>query len=177
MTFTSFEFVLFFLVILSVRSCLKSFGARKMVLLAASLAFYMSASVPCVLLILSTSIMDFSVGRKFVESPIRLRAGGCILSLVFNLGLLGFFKYANFFLQDISTALNALGCHVGSLHYDVVLPPVISFYTFSSMTYVLDLYYEKIPVCESIRDYALFVTFFPKLLSGRSSAPVSCCRS
>src|SRR5271169_4394141 len=144
MTFTSFEFLLFFLAIVSVRSCLRSFGAQKWLLLAASLAFYMCSSVPCVLLIVFTSIMDFTVARKFGQTadPVARRRL-LVVSLVFNLGLLGFFKYANFFLQNIGTALDALGWHIGPLHYNVILPPAISFYTFASLSYVLDVYYER----------------------------------
>lgn len=167
MTFTSFEFILFFLLVLTVRRVLPGFRAQKWFLLAASLAFYMSASVPCVVLILCTSLMDFTVARKFgrTRDPV-VRRRWLIVSLIFNLGMLGFFKYANFFLQNFGAALNAVGCHVGPLHYNVILPPAISFYIFSSLTYVLDVYYERMPVCESVRDYVLFLSFFPKLLSG-----------
>jgi alginate O-acetyltransferase complex protein AlgI len=85
---------------------------------------------------------------------------------VFNLGLLGFFKYANFFLENASAALNFLGVHAGAWHVNIILPPAISFYTFASLSYVLDVYYERMPACASARDYTLFITFFPKLLSG-----------
>lgn len=167
MTFTSFEFILFFLVVLVARSVLPGFGAQKWLLLMASLAFYMMSSVPCVLLILFTAVMDYVIVRKFGETtdPVARRRL-LIVSLAFNLGLLGFFKYANFFLENISAGFNALGWHIGPLHYNVILPPAISFYTFSSLTYVLDVYYERMPACESLRDYALFLTFFPKVLSG-----------
>jgi alginate O-acetyltransferase complex protein AlgI len=167
MNFTSYEFVLFFALVLLVRSCFHNFGAEKWFLLVASCAFYLSWSPPCLLLILFTSVMDYSIGRKLGRT---IHPGSrrwlLVTSLVFNLGLLGFFKYANFFLENAGAALTALGWHAGPWHASIILPPAISFYTFASLSYVLDVYYERMPACESARDYALFITFFPKLLSG-----------
>lgn len=167
MIFTSFEFVLFFALVVGIRSCLRNFNAEKWFLLAVSLAFYMSWSVPCVLLILFTSMTDYTIARKIGRTthPVSRRRL-LVMSLVFSLGLLGFFKYANFFLGNLSAILNVLGWHVGPLHYNIILPPAISFYTFASLSYVLDVYYERMPACESVRDYTLFLTFFPKLLAG-----------
>ena len=167
MIFTSFEFILFFAVVVLVRNCLRNFSAEKWFLVAASCAFYMSWSVPCVLLVLFTSMMDYSIGRKINQTTLAdARKRLLLMSLVFNLGMLAFFKYGNFFLENLSAIFNVVGWRVGSLHYDIILPPAISFFTFASMGYVLDVYYERIPVCESARDYTLFITFFPKLLSG-----------
>jgi alginate O-acetyltransferase complex protein AlgI len=167
MIFTSFEFLCFFLAILIVRSCLRNFAAEKWFLLAASIAFYLSWSVPCIFLILFTALADYSIGRRLsrtADPTSRRRL--LVLSLVANLGLLGFFKYANFFLENLTAALNALGWHVSLFHYNIVLPPAISFFTFASLGYVIDVYYERIRACESPRDYTLFVTFFPKVMSG-----------
>jgi alginate O-acetyltransferase complex protein AlgI len=167
MNFTSFEFVLFFALVVGVRRCLRNFSAEKWFLLVASLAFYLSWSVPCVVFILFTSLADFFITQKMGRTPHPgSRRRLLVISLVFNLGLLGFFKYANFFLENLSATLNVLGWHVGPLHYNIILPPAISYYTFASLSYVLDVYYERMPVCRSARDYTLFITFFPKLLSG-----------
>jgi alginate O-acetyltransferase complex protein AlgI len=165
--FTSFEFIVFFVLVVLILSCLRNSSAKKWLLLAASICFYLSWSVPCILLILFTSIFDYFVGRKMgrtIEPRARKRL--LIMSLLVNLGLLGFFKYSNFFVENFCSALNLLGWHITPPHFHIILPPAISFFTFASMSYVLDLYYERIPVCESARDYTLFVTFFPKLLSG-----------
>jgi alginate O-acetyltransferase complex protein AlgI len=165
--FTSFEFVLFFALVVLVRSCLRSLSAEKWFLLAASFAFYLSWSVPCVLLILFTSLADFSIGRKLGQTAVpNARKRLLLLSVAVNLGLLGFFKYSNFFLENLCAVLNVLGWKIGSLNYNIPLPPAISFFTFASLSYVMDVYYERIPACPSARDYTLFVTFFPKLLSG-----------
>jgi alginate O-acetyltransferase complex protein AlgI len=167
MNFTSLEFVLFFAMILAVRSCLRCSNADKWFLLAVSIAFYMTWSVPCVLLILFTSLSDYTIGRQMARtSEARPRLHLLWASLAINLGLLAFFKYSGFILQNISAALGLLGWHVDIHNVNIVLPPAISFFTFASMTYMLDLYYERIPVCQSARDYTLFITFFPKLLSG-----------
>ena len=167
MIFTSFDFILFFAVVFLVRSCQRRLGAEKWFLLAASVAFYLSWSVPCVLLILFTSLSDFTLARKIAgTSEPGQRRRFLIASMVLSLGLLAFFKYGNFFLENLRAVLGLVGWKVGELHYNLVLPPAISFYTFASLGYVLDVYYERIPACDSARDYTLFVTFFPKLLSG-----------
>ena len=167
MIFTSFDFALFFALIVIARICLGRFTAEKWLLLGASLVFYISWSVPCVALIFLTSLLDWSIARKLGHTAdARARKRLLVTSLVVSLGLLGFFKYGNFILENVGALLNVLGANVGSLRYNVVLPPAISFYTFASMGYVLDVYYERIPICASARDYTLFITFFPKLLSG-----------
>jgi alginate O-acetyltransferase complex protein AlgI len=167
MIFTSYEFVLFFAAVVMLRSCLRGPGVEKWFLLSVSLAFYLTWSVPCILLILFTSLSDYAIARKMghtTDSGFRRRL--LVTSLVCNLGLLGFFKYANFFQENLAAALSILGWHVGHWHFNTILPPGISFYTFASISYVLDVYYERMPACESARDYTLFVAFFPKLLSG-----------
>src|SRR3954470_2040653 len=160
MIFTSFEFVLFFALVVLVRCTLRSASADKWFLLAASCAFYLSWSVPCIFLILFTSLADFSIGRKMGQTTApEGRKRLLWLSLAINLGLLGFFKYSNFFLENASAILNALGAHVGTLHLNITLPPAISFFTFASMSYVMDVYFERVPACSSARDYTLFITF------------------
>lgn len=167
MTFTSFEFVVLFLILLLLRIGFRASGGAKWLLLVASLAFYISWSVPCVFLILFTALLDYEIGRRLgTTSDPSARRRLLMLSLICSLGLLGFFKYTNFLLENLSLGLNVLGFKVQPLRYNIVLPPGISFYTFASLSYVFDVYYQRIPVCPSARDYTLFVTFFPKLLSG-----------
>src|SRR5688572_4542265 len=167
MIFTSFEFVAFFLVVLLGRGLMRSFAAEKLFLLLACCAYYLSWSIPCIFLLLFMSLTDYSVARKMGQTTDpTFRKRLLQLSLLVNLGLLGFFKYSNFFLENISAGFNALGWSVGPLHFDTVLPPAISYFTFAGLSYVLDVYYERIPACASPRDYTLFITFFPKLLSG-----------
>lgn len=167
MIFTSFEFILFFAVVVLVRLCLKSVGPDKWFLLLASLAFYVSWSLPCIVFIGLTALVDFSIARKLGQTTdAKLRKRLLILSMTVSLGLLCFFKYSNFLLENISALLDLAGINLKIPHLNIVQPPAISFYTFASLGYVLDVYYERTPVCGSARDYSLFLTFFPKLLSG-----------
>lgn len=167
MIFTSFEFVAFFATLLLLSGLLRNFNAKTWLLLIASWLFYMSWSVPCVLLILFTSLLDWFIARKLAQTTDASRRKNLLVtSLTMSLGLLAFFKYSNFFLDNLGELLRLLGANVTLRHYSYILPPAISFYTFSSMGYVLDVYYERTPVCQSARDYTLFTAFFPKLLSG-----------
>ena len=167
MIFTSFEFILFFAVVVLIRLCLNNVGPDKWFLLLASVAFYVSWSLPCVLFIGLTALMDFSIARKLGHTTdAKLRKRLLLLSMTASLGLLCFFKYSNFLLENISTLLGLAGVNLSIPRLNIVQPPAISFYTFASLGYVLDVYYERIPVCASARDYSLYVSFFPKLLSG-----------
>ena len=167
MIFTSFEYVLFFAVVLLVRGFLRDFNTEKWFLLVASYLFYMSWSVPCGLLILATSLIDFSVGIGLGRiQGARQRRALLIISIVANLGVLGFFKYTNFLAGNVCSILSFLGVHTGRWHYDILLPAGISFFTFQSMTYTIETYRKRINPCHSVRDFLLFVAFFPQLLAG-----------
>jgi len=167
MIFTSFEFVLFFAAVLLIRSYLRNFNVEKWFLLIASYLFYMSWSVPCAFLILLTSFVDYFVGVGLgrIKNQ-RKRKLLLIVSIVANLGVLGFFKYTNFFLGNMNWGLTELGFHVQPLYYDILLPVGISFFTFQSMTYTIETYRRNIPASHSPRDFLLFVAFFPQLLAG-----------
>jgi alginate O-acetyltransferase complex protein AlgI len=167
MIFSSFEFILFFIGVVAIRSCLRNFSIEKWFLLIASYIFYMSWSVPCGLLILATSLIDFGVGLGLgrIEDPKR-RKWLLVVSIVANLGVLGFFKYTNFLLDNFSWGLNIFGIHAQPWHYDILLPAGISFFTFQSMTYTIETYRRNLKPCHSLRDFLLFVVFFPQLLAG-----------
>ena len=167
MIFTSFEFVAFFLVVLVVRALLPSFSAEKWFLLVASYLFYMSWSIPCGFLILATSLTDYFVGIGLgrIEDE-RKRKLLLVVSIVANLGVLGYFKYTDFFLNNLSSGLNLFGLHAHSWHLDIILPAGISFFTFQSMTYTIETYRRNLKPCHSLRDFLLFVAFFPQLLAG-----------
>ena len=167
MTLASFEFIIFLLALLLLRLFFKNRGGSNWLLLAASICFYLSWNVPCVLLILFTAVTDYSIGRKIGRTENQIvRKRLLLLSLGLNIGLLAFFKYANFFVGNFCVALNGVGLHVTPVHLNIILPPAISYFTFASMSYVLDVYFERLPACDNLRDYALFITFFPKLLAG-----------
>jgi alginate O-acetyltransferase complex protein AlgI len=167
MIFTSYEFVLFFTVVLAVRSCLSNFNSEKWFLLVASYVFYMSWSIPCGFLILFTSLVDYFVGVGLgrLENQ-RQRKLLIVVSIVANLGVLGFFKYTNFILGNAWWGMNLFGYHFPQWHYDIILPAGISFFTFQSMTYTIETYRRNLKPCHSLRDFLLFVAFFPQLLAG-----------
>ena len=167
MIFASFEFVLFFLAVVLVRSFLRNFAAEKWFLLAASYVFYMSWSIPCALLILLTSIVDYFVGEGLglIEDS-RKRKLLLVVSILANLGVLGFFKYTNFLLDNLWWGLSSIGIHSSQWHYDILLPVGISFFTFQSMTYTIETYRRNIRPCHSLSDFLLFVAYFPQLLAG-----------
>ncbi|MDF0643876.1 MAG: MBOAT family protein [Nitrospira sp.] len=167
MIFTSFEFVVFFAVVISVRSCIHSFTVDKWFLLLSSYFFYMSWSIPYAALILLTSTVDFLVGVGLgrVEDQGR-RKLLLLVSIVANLGVLGYFKYTNFVLDNIWLGVTSLGVRASHWHYEIILPVGISFFTFQSMTYTIETYRRNIQPCHSLRDFLLFSAFFPQLLAG-----------
>ena len=167
MIFTSFEFVAFFVAVMVIRRYLRSFTVEKSFLLVASYVFYMSWNVPAALLILSTSLLDFYLARRLgqIDAP-QSRKRLLIVSLTANLGVLAFFKYTNFLLDTGVFGLNLLGMHVNSVHYKILLPVGISFFTFQSMSYTIDVYRRHLPPCASARDFLLYVAFFPQLAAG-----------
>src|SRR3954447_8805355 len=167
MIFTSIEYVIFFAAVLLVRSALRDFNVEKWFLLIASYVFYMSWSIPCGFLILFTSIVDYFVGVGLgrIENH-RRRKLLLVLSIFANLGVLGYFKYSNFFLDNVWWSAHALGYQFPRWHYDIILPAGVSFFTFQSMTYTIETYRGRLRPCHSARDFLLFVAFFPQLLAG-----------
>jgi alginate O-acetyltransferase complex protein AlgI len=167
MIFTSFEFVFFFVAVLLVRSCLSNFSLEKWFLLVASYVFYMSWSIPCVFLIIATSLVDYLVGLGLgkIENPHK-RKLLLVVSIVANLGVLGFFKYTNFILDNSFWLLSSLGFQAKPWHFAILLPAGISFFTFQSMTYTIETYRRNLKPCHKPRDFMLFVAFFPQLLAG-----------
>jgi alginate O-acetyltransferase complex protein AlgI len=167
MTFTSFEFLLFFAAVILLRSCLGSFAAEKWLLLGASYCFYLTWSAPWSAVLLLISLSDYYIGRQlgYTEDPIR-RKRLLISSLLVNLGTLGFFKYSNFLLANVWVLMGALGLQFQQPYFDIAAPPGISYFTFASMAYVIDVYYERISPTLRLTNYSLFVSFFTKLLTG-----------
>ena len=167
MIFTSFEYVLFFAAVLLVRSFLHNFSFEKWFLLIASYIFYMSWSIPCGFLILVTSLVDYFVGIGLgrIENRAK-RKLLLVISIAANLGVLVYFKYTNFLLDNVWWGLTAIGAHPSRWRYDIILPAGISFFTFQSMTYTIETYRRNLKPCHNARDFLLFVAFFPQLLAG-----------
>jgi alginate O-acetyltransferase complex protein AlgI len=164
MLFHSLDFVVFFLVVLALYW---SVGHRlqNVLLLVASYFFYGYVHPWFLILLAGTTTVDYAAARAMGRYPEhkRLLLG---LSLVSNLGVLGFFKYFDFFVDSIGQALGALGWHVSPPLLRVVLPVGISFYTFQSLSYTIDVYRGVLAPRKSFIDVAVFLSLFPQLVAG-----------
>ncbi len=167
MFFNSFVFLLFLAVVLPVYYGLRGQRGRAVWLLAASYVFYGYWDWRfCSLLLLST-VVDFMVGQALHASgDPRRRKQLLLISVAVNLGVLGFFKYFNFFADSVAATAASLGLPVSELHLGIVLPVGISFYTFQTMSYTIDIYRGRLAPTRSFIDFALFVAFFPQLVAG-----------
>ena len=121
----------------------------------------------CVAIIFLGSTLDFFVGRMLgrTESP-GGRKALLLVSVVYYLGVLSFFKYFNFATESFATVMGWAGLHISPTHLRLVLPFGISFFTFETMSYTIDVYRREIPPCNRYLDYLLFVSFFPHLVAG-----------
>lgn len=136
---------------------------RNTVLFVASLIFYAWGEPKLVLLMIATIVVDYCAGLMIERFSEKKKASRAILvaTLVINLGLLGIFKYANFMIESINALV---GGNIGLLN--IVLPIGISFYTFQSLSYVIDVYKKVVPVERNILNFATYVTLFPQLIAG-----------
>ncbi len=162
MLFHELAFWIFLPVVLLLFYC-SPFRLGKLVLLISSYVFYMWWDPRFILLIFLSTAIDYVAGRRLESSTGWRKRGLLITSLVANLGLLGFFKYYNFFASSIA---EVSGIAPDSLALTIILPVGISFYTFQSMSYTIDVYLGKLKPVRSFVDFALFVSFFPQLVAG-----------
>jgi alginate O-acetyltransferase complex protein AlgI len=167
MTFDSLDFLVFFAVLLTVWICIQGqkLQLRNAFLLFASYFFYGYWSPPFVGLIILSTLLDFYVARAItVTASPRTRKQLVTLSIVVNLCFLGFFKYFNFFIDSALMILPQNSAFSPTL--EVILPVGISFYTFQTMSYTIDVYRRNIDASKSLLEFALYVTFFPQLVAG-----------
>src|SRR5215212_2396479 len=167
MLFNSLTFVVFFLVVLAAYWTMRSWEGRKNLLLVASYIFYGAWNPPFAALLFATTALDFYLGRKMgsVQTPAERRVW-LVISVAVNLSMLGFFKYGNFLLENFEWVLARGGIQYKPPHLDVFLPIGISFYTFHSLSYTLDIYRGVMRPTRSLRDFTLAVSFFPQLVAG-----------
>jgi alginate O-acetyltransferase complex protein AlgI len=167
MLFNSLTFVVFFIVVLGLYWSMRSWEGRKNLLLIASYLFYGAWNPPFAALLFSTTALDFYLGRKMgkIHAPVERRVWLWI-SVAVNLSMLGFFKYGNFLLENFTWVLARGGIQYKPPHLDVFLPIGISFYTFHSLSYTLDIYRGVMKPTRSLRDFTLAVSFFPQLVAG-----------
>jgi len=168
MVFSSLTFLAFFLVVLALYYLVPmSWRARKIVVLIASYVFYAAWNPPFVLLLIGSTVVDWIVARRMAASTVpRTRKALLLVSLVFNLGVLAFFKYGGFLLDNFVRLAALAGVHYQPAAWSIVLPIGISFYTFLTLSYTIDVYYRHMEPGKSFLDYAFFITFFPHLVAG-----------
>lgn len=167
MLFNSLSFLVFFGVVFLIFLSLKPWSARKAMLLIASYIFYAAWNPPYLLILMFSTALDWWLARLiWRESHSGRRRLLLMVSLVANLSLLGFFKYGDFALQNSQALLALAGIAYRPPSWDIVLPVGISFYTFASLSYTIDVYRREIEADTPFLDYALFVAFFPHLVAG-----------
>src|SRR6476469_3819872 len=167
MLFVEFRFFWFFLAVFAVYWSLRENRSRKIWLLLCSYFFYACWNWKFLFLIIASSALDYFVGSMLArtDDP-RKRRGWLIMSLCMNLGTIAFFKYYNFFVTSAAAILAWLGLPASLHTLNIVIPVGVSFYTFHSMSYTIDVYRRKMPAVTSLLDVACFIGFFPQMVAG-----------
>lgn len=167
MLFNSYSFVLFFIVVLALHYMKFPWKVKKINLLLASYLFYAAWNPPFILLLWLSTVVDFFVGKALYHQQDKTkRKLLLVLSLAGNLGMLFYFKYGNFLLENFINLANLAGLNFQPVQADIILPAGISFYTFTTLCYTIDMYRRESKPVESLLDFSLFVTFFPHLVAG-----------
>lgn len=147
--------------------CQKSLKWQNILLLVASYYFYSCWDWRFLFLLIFSTLLDYYSGIKIYESDTkRAKKIWLTISIVINLSFLGIFKYYNFFVDSFATLIGAIGFKINYTTLQVILPVGISFYTFHGLSYVLDVYNDKIKPRTNFVNYSLFVSFFPLLVAG-----------
>ena len=167
MLFNSLSFVLFFFIVLALHYFPFSWRIKKYNLLIASYLFYAAWNPPFVILLWISTIVDWHVANWiFNEQKQNKRRILLLLSLGTNLGILGYFKYGEFLLENWQLLMASIGIDYQVPEWSIILPVGVSFYTFQTMAYSLDVYLKRAKPAKSFLDFSLFVTFFPQLVAG-----------
>ena len=172
MVFNSLTFALFFAIVLALHSLPLSWRTRKIQLLLASYLFYAAWNPPFIILLWISTVVDWWAANRIATAKTPWsRRNWMLVSVTANLGMLGWFKYGEFFLQNTQVLLAGMGIDYQPPQYDIVLPVGISFYTFATMSYTLDVYLKRAQPTASLLDFSLFVGFFPHLVAGPIMRP------
>jgi D-alanyl-lipoteichoic acid acyltransferase DltB (MBOAT superfamily) len=162
MLFNSFQYWIFFFIVAALFYSMP-FRFGKILLVLASYVFYMWWDPRFIVLVLTSTVVDYYLGIFLETASGRRRKFLLIVSLVVNLGILGFFKYYDFFAGSLAALLRISS---SSVVLQIVLPVGVSFYTFASLSYTFDVYWGKMKAVRNPIDYALFIAFFPHLIAG-----------
>lgn len=169
MLFNSIDFAIFLPIVFVLYWFVlnKNLKTQNVLLLLASYFFYACWDWRFMFLLMFSTLLDYFTGLKMEKSSSKkIKKFWFWLSVIINLGFLAVFKYYNFFVESFSESVSALGWQVNPTLINVILPVGISFYTFHGLSYVIDIYNNKIKAEENFVDYAVFVSFFPLLVAG-----------
>jgi alginate O-acetyltransferase complex protein AlgI len=167
MLFNSYTFIVFFAIVLFLHNLNFSWRTKKINLLLASYIFYAAWNPPFILLLWLSTLVDYFVGKAlYTQENKHKKKLLLVISLIGNLGMLCFFKYGGFLLQNFSYLVSALGFDFHPAKPNIILPAGISFYTFTTLCYTIDMYRKESKPVKSLLDFSLFVTFFPHLVAG-----------
>ncbi|MGB2706007.1 MAG: MBOAT family O-acyltransferase [Candidatus Omnitrophota bacterium] len=166
MLFNSLQFALFFLIVYGLYLCLKH-KWQNLLLLLASYVFYSFWDWRFLSLIILSTFFNYYLGLKINSASDRRKSKiFLVIAICLNLGMLGFFKYFNFFADNLQILLWGFGWRVSRVTLRIVLPLGISFYTFQAMSYPIDIYRRVIKPTRRFFNFALFIAFFPQLVAG-----------
>lgn len=166
MLFNSFQFLPFIIVVLALYYILSN-KKQNLWLLLASYVFYGVWDYRFLVLILISTIVDYLVGQRIHHTTnATQKKKWLLLSMITNLGILCFFKYFNFFVASTIGLFSFFGLSLAKPVLTILLPAGISFYTFKTMSYIIDVYRGQLTPCTKFTDYALYIAFFPQLVAG-----------
>jgi alginate O-acetyltransferase complex protein AlgI len=170
MSFTSYSFIVFLPCVFILYWLLKKRGWQNFILLAASYIFYGWISPWLSVMLGMSTLLDFALARGMQSKPERTRLF-MALSLILNLGILAFFKYYNFFSDDLARVASFLGIHGDYFLTRILLPAGLSFYTLKKIGYMIDVSRGILKPTYTLMDFGLYVSFFPQIIAGPIDRP------
>lgn len=169
MYFNSLDFAIFLPIVFALYwfICGKNIKWQNILVILASYVFYGWWDWRFLGLIIFSSLVDYSIGLTLAKEVKQSRRKVLLwISILINLGFLGFFKYCNFFIDNFTTAFTFMGGSIQSNTLNIILPVGISFYTFQTLSYTIDVYKRKLEPTQDIFSFLAFVSFFPQLVAG-----------
>ena len=169
MLFNSIDFAVFLPIVFLLYWLLanKSLKLQNALIVLASYLFYGWWDWRFLSLILFSTLVDYTIGRKLKSEKNQTKRKILLWTSIFvNLGFLGFFKYANFFLDNFTAAFSFFGSEIATHSLDIIFPVGISFYTFQTLSYTIDVYKQKLEPTNDFIVFSAFVSFFPQLVAG-----------
>ena len=166
MLFNSIDFLVFFAFVITVSVIIKNRNFSYVFLVAVSYFFFYFSNNFLISLLIFSTVLDFYLAKEIWSTDSKSKKKKLLLiSIIGNLGLLGFFKYADFGISQFNDLFKLIGLNEIPL-LEIVLPVGISFYTFQTLGYTIDVYRGQLAPAKSFKEFALFVAFFPQLVAG-----------